>query len=258
MRDRIDLNCDLGEIPQLVADGTDERVLEFITSANVACGGHAGDAATMAATVRAAVRHGVAVGAHPSYPDRPGFGRRQLRFSPADIERFVAEQVRALDEVARHHGVALAHVKPHGALYHAAGAEPQVARAVALGAARVRPGLVMIGPAGSRALAVWRAMGFATAGEAFADRAYEPDGSLRSRALEGAVLTAPRDAAEQAVRIARDGVVLAANGARLAVDARTICIHGDTPGVARIAQAVRERLTAEGIRLAPPASEPAA
>jgi 5-oxoprolinase (ATP-hydrolysing) subunit A len=236
----IDLNCDLGEVPELIAGGVDEALLEVVSSANVACGGHAGDAATMELTLRAAERHGVAAGAHPSYPDREGFGRRELVAAPADVEAFVFLQIHALASVAAKLGLGLSHVKPHGALYHAAGRDPAVAAAIARAAARVDPALVLVGLAGSPALAAWRALGFRVAGEAFADRRYEPDGSLRARSRPGALITDPAAAADQAVRLATG---------RGAAVAETLCLHGDTPGAVAIARAVRAALEHAGVQV---------
>jgi UPF0271 protein len=229
----IDLNCDLGEGPG------EEAIYPWITSANVACGGHAGDDATMEAAVRQALRHGVAVGAHPAYPDREGFGRVALPMASDEIAEAVRSQVSALARIALRCGAALGHVKPHGALYGEAMRDAAVAEAIARGVASHGPGLVLVGLAGSPALTLWRALGFAVAGEAFADRAYEPDGSLRSRRLPGALITDPAVAAAQALRLAREGRV------------DTICVHSDTPGAASILAEVRRVLADAGFLLRP-------
>jgi UPF0271 protein len=254
MTPSIDLNCDLGELPELIRDGTDDALMAIVSSANVACGGHAGDAASMEHTVRSALRHGVAIGAHPSYPDRAGFGRRELSATPAEVEAFVLAQVRALAAVAGGLGARIAHVKPHGALYHAAGRDAAVAAAIARAAAQVDPRLVLVGQAGSPMLATWRALGFRTAGEAFADRRYEPNGLLRARAHPDALITDAAAAAEQAVRIATGHGAVASDGSTIAVEAETICIHGDTPGAAAIARRVRSSLESSGFRVAPPSA----
>jgi 5-oxoprolinase (ATP-hydrolysing) subunit A len=229
----IDLNCDLGEGPG------EDAIYPCITSANIACGGHAGDDASMEAAVRQSLAHGVALGAHPSYPDREGFGRVALAMTPGELAEAVRSQVLALARIATRSGAILGHVKPHGALYGEAMKDAAIAEAVARGVALHDPGLVLVGLAGSPALELWRALGFAVAGEGFADRAYEPDGSLRSRRLPGALITEPAEAAAQALRLARDGPV------------DTICVHSDTPGAARILAEVRRVLAGRGFLLRP-------
>ena len=246
---RIDLNCDMGEIEAHLSDGTQESLLERVTSVNVACGAHAGDDAMMEATVRAARRRGRAIGAHPGYPDREHFGRRVLPMPLEEVARQVELQVSRLVAVARRLGAEVGHVKPHGALYNAAARDYLLAAAIARGVARVGRGFVLVGLAGSPCLEAYAAAGFRVAAEAFADRRYQPDGSLRSRDLAGALLTDPQDAAAQALRIARDRCVLAHDGARLAIEAETLCLHGDTPGAPRIAAAVAETLAGAGFAL---------
>jgi UPF0271 protein len=246
----IDLNADVGENPEALADGSEEALLRVVTSANVACGGHAGDDATMAAVLSLAARLGVATGAHPGYPDRAGFGRDSLGMTPAGIEDSVFKQVRSLADAAALARCRLVHVKPHGALYNDAARDREVAAAVARGVSRWAQGVVLVGMAGSVMLEVFKEHGFQTAAEAFADRAYEADGMLRSRKLSGALITDPARAATQAVRIAREGLVRSFDGRDVAVRARTICVHGDTPGAVSIAAAVRDELAAKGVRLA--------
>ena len=260
---RIDLNCDVGEISALIADGTDDRLLAQVTSANIACGGHAGDDATMRATVASALRHGCAVGAHPGYDDPAHFGRRRLDLPLDRVTILVRDQVTRLRAVARAAVAALRHVKPHGALYNAAVDDRALAAAIADGvraacadtdpvASSSGSALpVLVGLAGSASLEVYARSGFPVAAEAFADRRYEPDGRLRSRALAGALLEAPDDAAAQAVAIVRDGRVTASDGSTLAVRADTLCLHGDTPGAVRIAATVRAALEAAGVTIAP-------
>jgi UPF0271 protein len=203
----------------------------LITSANIACGGHAGDDRTMERTVRLALAAGVRMGAHPGYADRANFGRLAIAMPPDALAESVYAQIARLDEVVRRVGGALVHVKPHGALYNVAVGNAEVARAIAEGAARWNPRATLVGLAGSAMLDVWRAMGMAVAGEAFADRRYEPDGTLRSRQLPGALITDPQEAAAQALRFAREGF------------AETICVHGDTPGAVAILKSCREALT---------------
>ena len=241
----IDLNADVGE-------GMDDAaLLPFVTSANVACGMHAGDPSVMDGTVSFALSHGVRVGAHPGYPDREHFGRAPVEASAEAVENLVLYQIAALDGFVRSRGGTLTHVKPHGALYHAGADFPDVARAIAEGMRRFRTGLVLVGPAGSMLIEAGREAGLAVAEEAFADRRYRPDGSLVSRSEAGAVITDPDEASEQAVMLARDHAVVARDGTRLALRADTLCLHGDTPGITAIARRIHERFRAEGIRIAP-------
>jgi 5-oxoprolinase (ATP-hydrolysing) subunit A len=243
----IDLNCDMGE-----GVGDDTALMEFISSANIACGGHAGDDETMRETVRMAMERGVAIGAHPSYPDRDGFGRKEMEMSPEAIEETVWEQVSRLDRIVSDEGGRLAHVKPHGALYHAAMNNRDVAIAIAAGIRRLSPGLVLVGLAGSEALGWWVEAGMGVAAEAFADRRYEADGFLRARSKAGAMIEDPAVAAEQAVRIAEGRGVVAEDGTVVDVRAGTICVHGDTAGAEGVARAVRRSLERAGIRVRAP------
>src|SRR4029077_1836672 len=206
---KIDLNCDMGEFPEAIADGTQESLMRSITSVNIACGGHAGDERTMRTTIEQALRWKRAIGAHPGYPDRPYFGRLELKLPASDIDSSVFEQVRALAEVAAGCGARLTHVKPHGALYNQAVRNRELAVAIAEGVAQWSRGVVLVGLAGSRMLDVFREAGFAVAAEAFADRRYEPDGTLRSRKFEDALIRNPEEAAWQALGIAERGVVIA-------------------------------------------------
>jgi len=245
----IDINADLGESEEALANGTDFELMRYITSANVACGGHAGDEQTMQQTLEAARKLNVAVGAHPGYPDRANFGRLELPLSPAEIEATVHAQIAALERIANSMAMRIIHVKPHGALYHAANKSREVTEAIGRAAKEINPQLIMVGQAGSAALEVWRPMGLRTATEAFADRAYEPDGTLRNRTLPGALLDDSARAAQQAVDIAIRHLVAATDGSALPVHADTICIHSDTPGSATIAREVRRRLTEAGVQV---------
>ncbi len=247
----IDLNADVGESYGAWVMGADADLMPLITSANVACGAHAGDPLTMWRTVALAKRRGVAVGAHPGYPDRDGFGRRDLPMTPLELEASLLAQMGALSAIAGGLGIQLTHVKPHGALYNRAAADIELAAVVAGAVARLPKRLTLVGLAGSALIDAALAAGLPVADEAFADRAYEPDGSLRPRNLPGAVHTDPTLAAAQAVSIARDGRVRAHDGSTLDIRADTICIHGDTPGAAAIARAVREALEAAGIEVRP-------
>jgi UPF0271 protein len=248
---RVDLNCDMGELPEMLADGSQEALMKFVTSANVACGGHAGDEEMMRTTIEQALRHGVAVGAHPGYEDRENFGRAALNLSAEEIRDSVYRQLVALADVAEKCGAAVVHVKPHGALYNQASQDAGIARGIADGVRRWRQDVVMVGLAGSVMLEEFRAAGFRVAPEAFADRRYEKDGSLRARKFRDALLDTPEKAAEQAVRIAEGRGVATREGAVVAVEAQTICIHGDTPGAERIAEAVWKALEGAGVEMKP-------
>ena len=223
----IDLNCDMGELEDAQHEAA---MMEQITSANIACGGHAGDESTMERTTRLALERGVHIGAHPGYPDRANFGRVALPMPPEEIEQTVREQIERLDAIVRRLGGVIVHVKPHGELYNVAVRKEEVARAIGRGVAAWNPRTTVFGLAGSRMLEVWREMGLAVAAEAFADRRYEPDGTLRSRKFPDALITDPQEAAAQALRLAREG------------RAQTLCVHGDTPGAVRILKACREAL----------------
>jgi 5-oxoprolinase (ATP-hydrolysing) subunit A len=248
---RIDLNCDMGEDPDAISDGTQESLMPILTSVNVACGAHAGDRRTMKTTVEQALRWRLALGAHPGYPDRANFGRVELNLPPEKIADSVFEQVRALAEIAAECGAKVTHVKPHGALYNQAAKNRRLAQAIADGAARWSGDVVLVGLAGSLMLDVFREAGFRVGAEGFADRRYEADGSLRSRKFENALIRDPAEAARQALRIAERGTVLAYDGTEIFVSAETLCIHGDTPGAPKIAAAVAEALRNARVELRP-------
>jgi 5-oxoprolinase (ATP-hydrolysing) subunit A len=247
----IDLNCDMGEMPEAIADGTQEALMAYLTSVNIACGAHAGDEATMRATIEQALQRKVAIGAHPGYADRANFGRLELDLSGDQIAESVFEQVSKLAEIAAKWGASLGHVKAHGALYNQAARDAGVAQAIADGVARWRRDVLLVGLAGSVMLGVFRDAGFPVAAEAFADRRYEPNGSLRSRKFANALVSNPAEAAAQALHIAQATSVIASDRGEIRVEAQTICIHGDTPGAVKIAAAVRERLKNAGIELRP-------
>jgi len=248
METLIDINADLGESPEALASGTDFELMRYITSANVACGGHAGDQTTMQQTVESAKKLNVAVGAHPSYPDRENFGRLESLMAPEALENSVREQIAALATVSGQFGARLIHVKPHGALYHATNKDREIALAVGRAVQAVDPQLIMVGQAGAPALEVWRGMGLRCAAEGFADRTYERDGTLRKRTLPNALLD-PERAAQQALGIALNHKVVASDGSGLPVVAQTICIHSDTPGAAAIARKINEGLKAAGVQV---------
>src|SRR5438132_2259698 len=190
---KIDLNCDMGEVPEAIADGTQEALMRSITSANIACGGHAGDERTMKTTIEEALRWKLAIGAHPGYPDRANFGRQELKLPPNEISASLFEQVKTLADVAARCGACVVHVKPHGALYNQAVRNRALAEAIAKGVARWHREVLLVGVPGARMLHVFRDGGFTLAAEAFADRRYEPDGTLRSRKVDDALILNPEE-----------------------------------------------------------------
>ena len=246
----MDLNADLGESYGAWHLGDDESLVQQLTSANLACGFHAGDFRVMEATVSLCQRAGVAVGAQPGYPDLLGFGRRPMPFTPDEVESLVRYQIGALEGFCRAHGVAMQHVKPHGALYNQAAADPALAGAIARAIARFSRELPFLGLASSEPMAAAAAdNGLRFVPEAFADRRYLPDGSLQSRSEAGSVLTDARAAAAQALAIV-NGSVTAVDGSSVSVAAESICCHGDTPGAVAIASAVRQALADAGVTVA--------
>jgi len=253
---RIDLNCDMGEGFGAWTLGRDAELLAWVTSANLACGFHAGDPSVMARTVRLARDRGVAVGAHPGLPDLQGFGRRAMAVSPEEVRLMVLYQVGALAAIARAEGARLAHVKPHGALYTMAAADPALARAVARAVRETDPGLALVGLSGSALVAAAEEAGLRPVPEVFADRGYEGDGSLTPRGLPGALVEDPALAAERVLRMVREGRVRARTGEDVPIRAGTVCIHGDAPGALATARAVREALDGAGIAVAAPAAAP--
>jgi len=242
----IDLNSDLGE-----GAGTDEVLIPLITSANVACGAHAGDEKTMSETIALAMRHGVAIGAHPGYRDPENFGRLPLDIPDAELRDDLRAQIETLRRIASELGARVTHVKAHGALYNQADRDERLARAIAETVAGVDRTLVLFAMPRSMMEKVGRELGLRVAREGFADRAYEKDGALRSRKLPGALNEDPAVAAAQAVSIARDARVATYGGGSLDLEVETICLHGDTPGAPRIAVAVRDALAAAGVTLGP-------
>jgi 5-oxoprolinase (ATP-hydrolysing) subunit A len=249
---RIDLNADVGESLGPWPMGADAALVPSVTSVNVACGFHAGDPSTIRRTVRLALDAGVAVGAHPGYPDLVGFGRRAMAMAPADLEAAVLYQVAALAGIVRAEGGRLSHVKPHGALYHRVAVDPAAAAAFAVAVARLDADLRLVAPPDAALAEAAADAGLGCLVEGFADRVYEADGRLRSRDLPGALHADPAAAAAQAVAIARDGRVVAADGSSIDLRVDTLCIHGDTPGAVAIAAAVRRGLAAAGIEVRAP------
>jgi 5-oxoprolinase (ATP-hydrolysing) subunit A len=245
----IDLNCDMGEVPEALADGTQDELMRYISSVNIACGGHAGNPRVMRATIEQALRHGVSIGAHPGYEDPGNFGRIQLQLPSEEISASVYRQIVALETIATELGAPISHVKAHGALYNQAACSREIARAIAEGVRRWKASTILVGLAGSVMLEEFQTAGFRVASEAFADRRYEKDGSLRSRKFEDSLLQDPGEAAAQALRIVEQGSTVAAGGTVIRLVAQTTCIHSDTPGAVQIASAVHRRLTQSGITI---------
>lgn len=243
----IDLNSDLGESFGIWTLGDDDAMLEVVTSANVACGFHAGDPSTLRRTCNAASHHGVAIGAQVGYPDLVGFGRRHLDIDPAELRDAVLYQLGALDAFAQVAGSEVSYVKPHGALYHATIDDDAQADAVVSAAAAYDPSLVILGFPGSALLAAADAAELDTVGEAFADRAYLADGRLVPRNEPGAVLTDTAEIAARTVRLATQHQIESVDGTMIAVDAGSVCVHGDTPGAVEIARSVRSALEEAGV-----------
>ncbi|MDN4588372.1 LamB/YcsF family protein [Xenophilus aerolatus] len=243
----IDLNSDLGESYGAWRMGDDAAMLDLVSSANVACGFHAGDPAGILTTLRAAAARGVAIGAHVAYPDLAGFGRRAMDIASADLRAAVIFQIGALQGLATAAGTRVRYVKPHGALYNTIAHDARQAQDVIAAVRAIDPTLALVVLAGSP-LAGWaRDAGLRTVAEAFADRGYRADGSLVPRNQPGAVLHDPEAVAERMLRLAREGTMVADDGSTVRVDAESICVHGDSPGAVALARRVRERLEAEGI-----------
>lgn len=245
----VDLNADLGEGFGVWRLGDDDAMLGIVTSANLACGFHAGNPVGLARTCRAAADRGVRIGAQVGYFDLAGFGRRRIDVEPEELRADVIYQIGALQAMARAAGATLGYVKPHGALYNTITVEQEQARAVAAAVHAVDPGLPVLGLAGSAFFAEAKRLGLRTVAEVFADRAYLPDGQLVPRHHEGAVLREPEEIADRVAVMVRAGQVSAIDGSMIDVDAKSICVHGDSPGAVQIATAVRRRLEAEGVTL---------
>lgn len=245
----MDINSDLGEGYGAWTMGDDAAMLAIVSSANVACGFHAGDPLTILATLREAAARDVAVGAHVSYPDRVGFGRRPMDVAPAELTADVIYQIGALQGLAAAAGTRVSYVKPHGALYNTIAADARQADAVIAGIRAVDPSLILMGLAGAPILERARAAGLRVVAEAFADRAYTPSGALVSRREAGAVLHDPELVAARMLRLATDGEIEAADGSLLRLDAQSICVHGDSPAAVAMAKRIRERFAAEGVTI---------
>jgi UPF0271 protein len=249
---RIDLNCDLGESFGAWRMGDDAALLELVSSANIACGFHAGDPVIMQQTVELAAARAVAIGAHVSLPDLQGFGRREMRVSAGEVHAMTLYQLGALSAFCRTAGARLAHVKPHGALYNMAARERSLADAIARAVRAFDPQLILFGLAGSALIDAGTALGLAVAAEAFADRRYRADGSLQPRGEAGAVIDDDATATAQALDIVREGTVIAAHGESVTLQADTLCLHGDGVHAVQLARRLHAALEQAGVRIAAP------
>ncbi len=251
MRKMIDLNSDMGESFGAYRYGADQDIVEFISSANIACGWHAGDAVVMDQSTKLCRTHQVAMGAHPGFPDLLGFGRRNMNCSAAEIRAYLIYQIGALQAFAHSQGIELSHVKPHGNLYNMAGQDLKMALAIAEGVKAVNPKLILVGLAGSQLCRAGYQTGLQVAEEVFADRGYRADGSLVPRGEPGAMIETLQEAVSRIVHLVETGEMIANDGSILKLEAHTVCLHGDTPGAAAYAKAIRQMLTEKGITIAP-------
>ena len=248
---KVDLNSDLGESFCAYTIGLDEQVIAHISSANIACGYHAGDPLVMDKTVAAAKAAGIAIGAHPGYPDLIGFGRRNMTCSPAEVKAYVKYQLGALMAFAAAHGMKMQHCKPHGALYNMAGKDAALARAIAEAIAEVDSSIILLALAGSQMIKAGEEAGLRVASEVFADRAYQADGSLVPRKQPGAVIHDTDEAIARTIRMVKEGKVTAITGEDVPLKADSICVHGDNPSAVEFVRNIRARLEAEGVTIAP-------
>lgn len=251
---RIDLNCDMGESFGAYSLGQDETIMRHVSSANIACGFHAGDPGTIRSTVKLAISCGTSIGAHPGLPDLAGFGRRRMDISPREAYEMMIYQIGAVQAFARSEGASLAHVKPHGALYNMAAQDEALAEAIAEAVYKVDGGLLLYGFAGSALIRAAERIGIRGVHEVFADRSYESDGSLTGRSLPGAVIHDSEAAAVRAVDMILRGEVLSRQGTPLAIQADTVCVHGDTPDAYKHVMALRSALAAANIEVEAPGS----
>jgi len=245
----VDLNADLGESFGTYKLGLDEELLNHITSANIACGFHAGDYMVMQKTVSMAVSKNVGVGAHPGFPDLQGFGRRNMHMKPEEVRNLVIYQIGALQAFAKAEGTQLKHVKPHGALYNMAAADSELARAIAEAVKEVAPETILLALANSEMVKAAQDVGIKVAQEVFADRAYNPDGTLVPRSIPGAVIQDPTQATERALRMVLEGKVTAIDGQEVHIVADSICVHGDNPQAVKLASNIRKELERAGVAL---------
>ena len=238
----IDINSDMGELTHLFEDRTYHRLIDHVTSINLACGGHAGNTIMMTELSKLAKLKNVRVGAHPGYPDPDNFGRAVMDMGSGGLTQTILEQICRLGEIVYAENEELSHVKPHGALYNQAAKDREISRSIGEAVLKFNPNLIMIGLFGSVMLHVWQDMGLQTMEEAFGDRAYESDGSLRNRNLDHALITNPKKAAQQAQMIINEGKVISFDGSEINVNAQTICIHSDTPNALDIAKEVNQSI----------------
>ena len=249
MANKIDFNCDMGESFGMYKMGFDEEVIKHITSANIACGFHAGDPNWMRTTVKLAEEHGVAIGAHPSFPDLNGFGRRTMNASALEVKNDVIYQMGALQAFTGAKN--LQHVKPHGAMYNMAVDDKDLAMAICEAALEVDSSIVLLALAGSQWINVAEDMGLRVGREIFADRALNPDGTLVSRSRDGSVIHDTQEVVDRSLRMVTEGKAIAISGEVIDVEADSLCLHGDTPGAVEMAQALKEALLAEGVEITP-------
>ncbi len=248
----VDINCDMGESFGAWTMGSDAALMDCVSSANIACGFHAGDASTMRKTVEIAAEKGVAIGAHPSYPDLQGFGRRNMALSHQEVFDIVIYQVAALKGICEASGTRLSHVKPHGALYNQAAKDADLAASIAKAIQRIDKNLIVYGLSGSFLISEASKLGLRTASEAFADRTYQRDGTLTPRTIAGALIRTSENAAAQALQMVKDQAVETIDNEIITVKAETICIHGDAEHAVEFAQAIRKILVENGISISPP------
>ena len=248
---KIDLNCDLGESYGAYHLGMDEEIIPLISSANVACGFHAGDFNTMAKTARLCAESGISMGAHPGFPDLQGFGRRNMNLSPAEVQNLITYQVGALSAFCRSAGVRLCHVKPHGALYNMAAKDPALAKAICQGIYSFDPSLILLGLSGSEMLKQAKEIGLPYAAEVFADRAYEDDGTLVARSKPGAMITDEDEAVRRVVRMILEHKVTSINGKEIEICPDSVCVHGDSAKALLFVKKIRAALEAAGITIQP-------
>ena len=245
----IDINCDLGETDPAARPGNDEAIMPFISSVSIACGFHAGDPLTIERTIRSAIRHGVSIGAHPGYPDHEGFGRRPMKMSPDELRAMLLYQAGAVKAMTEAAGARMRHVKPHGALYNTAAQDYEMSVVIARTVKELDPSLILVGQSGSQMIKAARETGLACASEVFADRAYNDDGTLVARSIEGAVLHDPGLMISRVIRMIREKVVETVSGKLIPIEAETVCIHGDNETAAEFVRKLTEALKSGGIAI---------